>query len=335
MNQVKGMRGLHPFSICFLVAGFLTSANSNELSESNIRKIRRACVEIRVDGQLRGGGAFVKDENGKTFVITAAHLFPNPKSVCSVLTSDDTAHFGSLVAYDLGHDLALIDVDNISRFGALSIAPEIPTETKPIFNFGPALRRRTLAVPGKVADSRISYTDFSSSGGYLANYFVGGINPTLTSGGIWVDEYGQIVGIQHGRLIGDKSPSSGISLVSPPTAIRALLKSKNSAQTPCLGGFVWEVWTADHDSLARLPRDLQGLIVKQVFADRALDRAGLKVEDVIVKCNGVAIKRRHHLLDLIRDKPLGTEFTLEFYRPSKRRYFSAKLVTDALETFWH
>ena len=105
-----------PLRLIIIVCALLTSlpAFPAELTREVAAKVHRATVEINIGGQLRGGGAFVKNIKGKPFVITAARLFPNPRVTCFVRTEDDDAHFASLTGYDLGHNLALLEVDPAS-----------------------------------------------------------------------------------------------------------------------------------------------------------------------------------------------------------------------------
>lgn len=328
-----------PFRPIAILSLMLTGASlpAAELSPELAAKVRRAAVEVLINGQLRGGGAFVRDSKGKPYVITAAHLFPNPRITCYVRTEDDEPHFASLTGYDLGHDLALLEVDpaSVKSYGTLSVARRPPPETASVFNFGPALNRRTLVLPGNVADGRVSFTDFSKSNGYLAHWFVSGINPVLTSGGIWVDRSGEIVGIQHGRLIGDRGAlSSGISMASPPDAIRKLIRTKSIARTAGIGGYVWESWTADEALRDELPRGMAGLIVSSVSENRPLDLAGISKFDVILSCDGTPTLRRHQFLSLIRDKPPGTIYTLEVFSPGSHSRKTVKLVTECLEDLW-
>ncbi|MEM9282907.1 MAG: serine protease, partial [Verrucomicrobiota bacterium] len=216
------------------LSGIISITLAQEMSPEVLERVRSASVEIHIKGQLRGGGAIVTNTEGKPYVVTAAHLFLDPKDTCLLITHDGESHFGSLTTYDLGHDLALLEVPpGLKQYGHLSIATRLPRETQAVFNLGPALRRRTLVLSGHVADIRNSFTDFTSSKGHISHYFVAGINPVLTSGGAWVNRDGEIVGVQHGRLIGDQgAPSSGLSMVSPPSAIRELLEAKKIASTP-------------------------------------------------------------------------------------------------------
>jgi hypothetical protein len=150
----------------------------------------------------------------------------------------DEAHFASLTGYDLGHDIALLEVDpaSVKRYVTLSVAANPPSEKKPVFNFDPALNRRTLVIPGNVDDARVSFTGSFKNQGYIQHWFRSGMNPALPSGGIWVNRSGESVGIQHGRLIGDQSaPPPCLSMASPPKAIRQLISKRGIAKTSGLG----------------------------------------------------------------------------------------------------
>lgn len=327
---------MRAFPAVFLILCFLAGhASAQEgLSTSMVEKVREASVEVVIQRQLRGGGAFVKNSKGQLFILTAAHLFHSPRDTAVIVTNDGRSYFASLSAYDLGHDLAILEVDpEANQYGSLSIATSIPNETAAIYNFGPALRRRTLVIPGHVSDSRISYTDFTASRGYLEHYFVSGINPVMTSGGIWVNRSGAIVGIQHGRLLAEKG-SSGLSMVSSPKASAALVESNRIASTPGLGGYIWEIWSADRSLLDELPRNAEGLYVNPVFKNGPLARAGLKAFDVIVSCDGIPVRRRHQLLEILRSKPAGSSFTFEVVSPGSQGQRPVAFLSGTLEQDW-
>lgn len=325
-------------TLFLLLCGLLSLAPAeaaDELSAEILKKARSAAVEVHINGQMRGGGALVRHSSGTVFAITAAHLFHTPRDTCSIVTHSDEVFSASLSAYDLGHDLALLEIDpRAAKLGGLKLADSIPRDTQFIYNLGPALRRRMLILPGRVADSRISYTDFASSKGHIRHYFVAGINPVFTSGGMWINRSGEVVGIQHGRLLGEKAASSGLSLVSPPSAIRELLTNRNVASTPGIGGYVWELRNADTDMLEKFPAGTKGLFVNPVFEGRPLSEAGIKAYDLILSCDGKPLTRRFELLSKIRSKPSGSTFELVVITPGKELPRTVILRTESLESLW-
>ncbi|HQZ27338.1 MAG: trypsin-like peptidase domain-containing protein [Verrucomicrobiales bacterium] len=311
-------------------------ACSQDLPSPLVERARKASVEVLIRGQLRGGGALIANGEGRIFVITAAHLFRSPTDTCSVVTLDDRIHPASLSAYDLGHDLALLEVDpEMKDYGNLAIASKTPSETTSVFNLGPALSRRTLFLPGSVAQSRISFTDFSVSKDYLEHYFIAGINPAFSSGGPWINRSGEIVGIQHGRLKGDEgAPSSGLSMVSTPEAIRMLVKSNAVAATPGIGAYLWETRAADYAFRDKLPEGIEGIYANPVFDGRPLATAGIKPNEIILTCNDEATTRTGTFLTLIRSKPVGTAFSLKVFSTSSGKTRQVTLTTGSLEALW-
>lgn len=323
---------------CYIaLAAFPQQATANStMAPQVISKVRKACVEILVDRQLRGGGAIVESSNGKTYIITAAHLFPRPNAHITIMTEGMGRYNANLIAYDFGHDLALLELNSKQTFPILPVANYTPSPTQPVFNFGPALRRRTLIISGDIAESRSNYTDFEPSRGYLEHLFIAAINPVLTSGGIWVNQKGEIIGVQSGRLKGDSgAPSSGLSMACPPGAIRSLLKFKRPANTPGIGGWVWELWTIDQETLAKIPGEIEGLVVRWVREKGALAQAGITANEIIVSCQGKPVTRRNELLKVVRSKPVGSTFNIQVFNPRSKRIRPVTLRTFPLEAEWN
>ena len=317
-----------------LLAGEVKSDSA--MSPSVIKKVRAGCVEVLVDRQLRGGGALINAGGSRPCVITAAHLFPRPNAHITIMTEGRGQYHANIIAYDFGHDLALLELDTDRKLPVLPVAGYIPSPTQPVYNFGPALKRRTLIISGDMADSRVNYTDFEPSEGYIEHIFIAAINPLLTSGGIWVNQKGEIVGVQSGRLKGDAgAPSSGLSMACTPGAISRLARNKRSTSTPGIGGWIWELWAVEQELLQRIPEGMQGLAVRWVRENGPFNRAGIKAGEVILSCNGKKISRRNEFFSIIRSKPSGTKFSLSVYSPGSKRTRTVRLATAALETRWN
>jgi len=142
--------------------------------------------------------------------------------------------------------------------------------------------------------------------------------------------------VQSGRLKGDAgAPSSGLSMACPPSAIRRLAKNKRATNTPGIGGWVWELWTVDHEILKRVPEGMQGLAVRWVRDGGPLSRAGVRANEIILACDNRRMSRRSDLFSMIRAKPVGTSFSLSVYSPSTKRTRKVKLKTIPLETRWN
>ena len=57
--------------------------------QATVEKIRRAAVEIQIRGQLREGGALVRNRDGKILVVAATQLFLDPRGSCMMIAENN------------------------------------------------------------------------------------------------------------------------------------------------------------------------------------------------------------------------------------------------------
>ncbi len=297
--------------------------------EEAIASAREAAVEVLVDGILKGGGAFVSADG---YVITAAHVVGSPEAGVEVITAGDLRLPAVLVAFDKGHDLALLKAEG-EKFPAMEVAGEIPPVGTRIFNLGNALRNRGVVLEGMVALEETVFNELAESHGYIENYYVSAMTPALTSGGVWIDGRGRVVGVQSARL-NDGKQASGVAIVAPPEAIAELVKRKKNARTSGIGAWVWEMWTADEGFLKQFPEGMEGLLIATLHEGGPLAKAGLQHHDVILKCDGVKLRRRPDLLRLVRAKGPGERVLLEVMTPNVEGTREVEVVLSDLESVW-
>ena len=293
---------------------------------------RQAAVEVLVDGQLKGGGAFVSADG---LVITAAHVFSRPGARFAVITAADERLATELVAYDKGHDLALLRVaaGNGATRAFLEVRGEIPPVGSRVFNLGNALRVRATVMDGMVSRADPVFSELAESNGYIENYLVAGMTPSLTSGGVWIDRRGRIVGLQSGRL-NDGKIASGLAIVAPPQAITKLVTTRKTASTPDIGAWIWEAWTADKDYLASIPEGTEGLVITWLRKGGPLEKADLKRLDTILAFNGKPVRRRGDLMRLVRSRSAGETVTLTILKQHEETPKKVEVTLESQEEFW-
>ena len=240
-----------------------------------------------------------------------------------------------LVAFDKGHDLALLraKIPGGMTLPVLDVAAGIPPVGSRVFNIGNALRNRGVVLEGMVAQEETVFNELGETHGYVENYYVSAMTPALTSGGVWINTRGQIVGVQSARL-NDGKVTSGVAIVAPPGAIAELMRTKKNASTPGIGAWVWEVWTADREFLKRLPTGTEGLLIGTLHEGGPLAVAGLKRLDVILKCDGTPVRRRPDLLRLVRAKKPGEKVVLSVIEPDAEGTKDVEVELMDLEKVW-
>ncbi len=294
-------------------------------------KAAPACVEVLVNGRLSGSGAFISSDG---VVLTACHAVGAPGSTVEVRSPLIGRHVATVMAVDQGHDLALLRVGGgRGPYPALSLADKTPAVGASVWLFGAPIFRHEVMLPGKVARAAHTYEYLAALGGYAEVYFIAGPSPVGTSGGPWLNERGEVVGLQSGYMK-MKDASVGIVFVAPVEAIRALLAAKRTANTPTLGIAVEEVWEQMPRFLKRVPRGTEGVVVRLLQPDGPAARAGIKQWDTIVAVEGKPVKYRDQLLRSMRARKPGEGMRLTILRPDGAGTDAATPVLGCLEVKW-
>jgi S1-C subfamily serine protease len=318
-------------AISAILAASPCAASATDLP-GTIRTAQKAAVEVLVDGQLKGSGAFV---DGDGTVITASHIFKAPGARFEVIDASGKRLPAKRVAIDKGHDLLLLEVPGWkgSAHAFLEIAGAIPPVASPIYNLGNALRVHATVMGGIVSQEHTTFSELTESNGYIENFLVAGMTPSLTSGGVWIDARGRIVGVQNGRL-NDGKVTSGLAIIAPPKAVARLVATRIDAATPDFGAWVWEVWTTDKSVIAALPEGTEGLVVTWLRKGGPLESAGIKRLDTIVALDGKPVRRRDDLIRLVRAHRPGDNVILDVLPQHAKSPKKVVVTLEGQEEFW-
>ena len=94
------------------------------------------------------------------------------------------------------------------------------------------------------------------------------------------------------------------------------------------------MWTADVGFLKQFSEGLEGLLIATLHEGGPMAEAGLKRHEVIVKCDGKAVRRRPELLRLVRAKRPGETILLEVVTPKVEGVREVEVVLSDLERVW-
>lgn len=274
--------------------------------------VRRASVEILIDGHLEGTG-WIAD--GAGWVVTAAHAVAGWRGGIEVVSEDLGRHAAEVVALDLGHDLALMRIVAGARpWPVLALAPRPAVAGEELSLFGTALFRHGLRIGGRVAHAEATFEPLSSTRDYARVFVVAAAVPPGLSGGAWVDREGRVVGCQSGVVTHAGLPV-GLALAAPLDAVRRLLSERADVPTASLGCGLEELPSQPSGFIARLPAGTEGVVCVPVHADGPACAAGLTGETVVIAVEGVAVRRREDLLSAVRARDPGEVVTLTVLSP--------------------
>jgi serine protease Do len=323
---------LAAFGLLFLTTAQTSAAQDISSPRGNAQlyeTAKAASVEVLVNGHLNGSGCFV-DPDG--IVLTAAHVIEEPGRRLEVNNPQAGRFAATLLAVDLGHDLALLKVESSNgRFAALDAADQSPEPGADVFLMGAPIYRHAVLLPGKTASAGTTFEYYAEH--YIEITHFAATVPMGMSGGPWLDTTGRLVGIQSGVMSQNSIPV-GIAFVAPLSTIRRFVKGRQTAATPTLGLAVDELWQQDRKTLDRFPPDKEGLLVSGLQDDGPAARSGLKRGDLIVAAGGKKVRLSEELLRIVLGKQPGESLDLTALGPDGTgdRKLSAKLGT--LETRW-
>jgi serine protease Do len=292
-------------------------------------KAKAASVEVLVNGHLNGSGCFV---DPKGIVLTAAHVIEDPGRRIEINNPRAGRLAATVLAVDLGHDLALLKVESPKdNFAALEAADQEPSPGSEVFLLGAPIYRHAVLVPGKTASAGTTFEYYTEH--YIEITHYAAMVPMGMSGAPWLDSAGRLVGMQSGVMSQNSIPV-GIAFVAPLAAVRKLVKDRQSPATPTLGVAVDELWQQDRKTLDRFPPEKEGLLVSGLQDDGPAARSGLKRGDLIIAAAGKRVRLSEDLLRIVLGKHPGDTLELTALGPdgTGERKLSAKLGT--LETRW-
>ena len=266
-------------------------------------RARAASAEILINGRLDASGWFASEDG---LVVSAAHAFLKKKMKIEVRLADGERLPARLIAFDRGHDLALLQVQAKDRkFKFMPIAKSMPKPGERMYLYGAAFFRHAIMVSGFMARAEPTYEYLANISQYVRIYHVSAPSPPGTSGGCWINTAGQVVGGQSAFMNLKDSGGAGIASISPVGAIAKLVAARKTRRVATLGCALEEIWTQPVGYIKRYKKGIFGLAPVLVAKDGPADKAGLKGEMMVCSLDGKAIRTRNEAVDHIRSKKPG------------------------------
>jgi S1-C subfamily serine protease len=140
------------------------------------------------------------------------------------------------------------------------------------------------------------------------------INPG-SSGGPLVDMRGEVIGLNT-AIASHNGTSSGVAFSIPINLVKRVMKQlmeQGSVARGFLGMQVAQSFEPADALKLGLDR-LQGALIERVYPDTPAAAAGLRVNDVVLQVENVAIRNENHLINLISTLPAGQRIRLQVWR---------------------
>ncbi len=255
---------------------------------------------VQIETQSGVGAGFIYDGEGR--ILTAAHVVDGFSQVTVVL-ADGTRVDGTVVGYDTGTDVGVVQVDPTGlvpaplavgvqlEVGQMAVALGSPFGLDQTVTAGviSAVDRSVQAPDGRVRS--VLQTDAA-------------INPG-NSGGPLADREGRVIGIND-FIVSPSGGNDGVGFAIPITTAKDVADRLVAGET--IGtGFLGVVGTSPQSGAA-------GALITEVQAGSGADQGGVQVGDLVVAMNGRQVRSMEDLAADIQATAPGTQITLEVQR---------------------
>lgn len=266
-------------------------------------------------GEVEGmGSGFIINAEG--YILTNYHVISNAKEV-SVTLSDNTEVIATVVNYDSKKDIAMLKLKEGTKVPAIAElgdsdeiypgAEVIAIGTPLSKNFAQTLTKGVISGSNRTIESET---------GTSVNLIQtdAAINPG-NSGGPLVNAKGQVIGINSMKIGTQVLGGTSIEGIGFAIPINEVKNKIDALSKPILN---LGIQIREIDSVIASKYDLeQGIYVSSVDEFSPAEKAGIKIGDIIVKCDGKSTKTFDELKAIKESKSAGDTMNIEVMRDKK------------------
>jgi serine protease Do len=275
------------------------------------------------DGQQRDfkqrslGSGFIIDDSG--YIVTNNHVIEDADQI-KVILADNKEFDAELVGRDPKTDLALIRITGANGLKPLELgdSENVRVGTWVVAIGSPFGLEQTVTAGIVSAKGRIigsgPYDDFIQTDA--------SINPG-NSGGPLLNMDGKVVGINTAII----ASGQGIGFAIPINLAKGIidqLKDKGEVTRGWLGVGIQDLTPelAEYYGL----KEEKGVLVTQVFEGDPADKAGIKVNDILLSVDGKRLTTGRELSAMIANTPVGHQTKVDLIRDGKKKTVTVTLA---------
>lgn len=306
---------LLPSAASKAVPSIVHIAFDKKLPYKHTRKHNRFGINIykpfRKNYQSLGSGVIVTADG---YILTNSHVVENLAGKIRVELTGNKSYRAKIIGTDSKTDLAVIKIDEKNlpyvKFGdseSVRVGDVVLAIGNP-FGIGESVTMGIISATGRSNIGIVDYEDFIQTDA--------AINPG-NSGGALIDIRGELIGINT-AILTKSGGYEGISFAIPSNmalkVFNEILK-KGKVERGWIGIAVQNM----NYGLPEFPgfRFSRGLLVVDVIKGSPASISGLKKEDVLISANGVGLKDKNHLRNLVSSIMIGDSLNLRVLREGK------------------
>lgn len=280
---------------------------------------------VATDGEAIGTGIIVSADGE---VVTNAHVVENEKEVRVILNGETEPRKATVLARDAGNDLALVKIVGVTGLTPATFAdPASLAVGDPVVAVGYALDLDGGASVTSGIISALNRTMQNEDGALNRLIQTDAAISSGNSGGPLINMDGHVVGVNTAVARSTNTSAANnigfaISVGEVKRVVDVLRGESNG--TAREQGYLGIALGDRQDGGV-------GAVIGEVAADSPAEKAGLKVNDVVLEVNGQSITGQGALIGIIRDAAPGEKVEVVVERGGERLTLTATLVARPSE----
>jgi putative serine protease PepD len=280
---------------------------------------------VATDGEAIGTGIIVSTDGE---VVTNAHVVENEKEVRVILNGETEPRKATVLARDAGNDLALVKIVGVTGLTPATFAdPASLAVGDPVVAVGYALDLDGGASVTSGIISALNRTMQNEDGALNRLIQTDAAISSGNSGGPLINMDGHVVGVNTAVARSTNTSAANnigfaISVGEVKRVVDVLRGESNG--TAREQGYLGIALGDRQDGGV-------GAVIGEVAADSPAEKAGLKVNDVVLEVNGQSITGQGALIGIIRDAAPGEKVEVVVERGGERLTLTATLVARPSE----
>lgn len=280
---------------------------------------------VATDGEAIGTGIIVTADGE---VVTNAHVVENEKEVRVILNGETEPRKATVLARDAGNDLALVKITGVTGLTPATFAdPAGLAVGDPVVAVGYALDLDGGASVTSGIISALNRTMQNDNGALNRLIQTDAAISSGNSGGPLINMEGHVVGVNTAVARStDTSAANNIGFAISVGEVKRVLEvlREESNGTARAQGYLGI-------ALADRTDGGVGAVVSEVAAGSPAEKAGLKVNDIVLEVNGQSITGQGALIGIVRDSAPGDRVEVIVERGTKRVSLNATLIARPSE----
>ncbi|MEY3745503.1 MAG: hypothetical protein RLZ48_1181 [Actinomycetota bacterium] len=280
---------------------------------------------VATDGEAIGTGIIVTTDGE---VVTNAHVVENEKEVRVILNGETEPRKATVLARDAGNDLALVKIMGVTGLTPATFAdPASLAVGDPVVAVGYALDLDGGASVTSGIISALNRTMQNDNGALNRLIQTDAAISSGNSGGPLINMEGQVIGIN--TAVARSTDTSAANNIGFAISVGEVKRVVDVLRAEANGTARQQGYLGI--ALADRTDGGVGAVVSEVAADSPAEKAGLKVNDIILEVNGQSITGQGALIGIVRDAAPGEKVEIVVERGSDRLTLKATLIARPSE----